>query len=228
MRPYEAFEVKKFYGSAIPRHTRRNRNELVLGTADDIESQDLLRFIDEHFIRMTGVALEDGSEPTVEQQREWLNENPWFKYQVFSQGYDMHAVRNPEPDPVVTGKTVLLFARPTHKIHTEKILYSTEREQEVKIRLTHEVARISRIDEKLFRNASDIVQNFQTAQIYAAANWETIEGLYNSKVTAVEGALLEGESCTEKNKPGWIDKIPFCMKIQAIGQAFREIDLKKE
>src|SRR5262249_23148337 len=113
-----------------------------------------------------------------------------------------------------------------YKIPVEVVLYSKERELDATIRIEHSLTRFSELDRRQYDQAQTVIENMRSAQIYQESNWDALEGLYNSKVTSVTGVLLNGEPCTEKNMPSWLDRIRFCRKIEVVNAAIREIDAK--
>ena len=226
LKPYPAFAVKSFYDQLMPRRKSRTANEQVVMDAD---FTGVRRFIDDHFLALSGIALEDGSEPTLEQQQQWLAQpqNADFKVRAFREGIDKVGLR--EAAEVRPGKVFMVFGQADTRTPSEILLYSPERKTDELIRVTHTLARLSESDRHQYDKAIKFIENTRRQESFVEANWDVIEGLYNQKVKSLDGAVLNGDPCTEANKDGkdgWCALVPFCWKVYVMGSVYGDIELK--
>jgi hypothetical protein len=221
MRPYQPHEVKRFYDEMIPRRKRRTAQQMTVETPDYTEAN---AFVLDHFICMDGVTLPDGSDPTVEQQRTWLEENPDFLTRIFREGYDTVGTRD-EPEEPTAAKAVLVFGRQDYRIPSEFTLYSPERCTDETVRVGHVLSRLTQADRHQYDRAVKVIENARRREVHTEANWDVVEGIYDSRIRSLEGALYDGHPCTETSKAEWRKVVPFCMKVYVTAQAFVEVEL---
>jgi hypothetical protein len=224
MKPYEAYAVKRFYDLIIPRRKRLNATESALQSVD---LEELYDFISDHFLGMDGATLPDGSEPSLEQLKIWLDENRPIKLRIFSDGYVGPRLQ-PEK---ISGKVILLFGVQEHRIQDQTRLFSRERKSDELITVTHVLTKLSKSEKHQYETARKIIEDSRHGETYQQANWDVIEQLYNHHARALEGALYDGRPCTAENRgdnknPGWIARVPFLMKATAMTQISEEVDLK--
>jgi len=222
MRAYEPYAVKKFYDQVLPKRKRRTSTETTVETPD---AADLRSFVMDHFEHFSGAALEDGSEPGPELQRQWLEENPVFVERIFRQGVDMVGPRT-RPDEAKPGKAILVFGGNAQRIPLEFRLYSPERTCEETIRPVAVIDKLTQSDKHKYDKAISIIENSRRGETYTEANWDVIEHLCNSRLNRIEGAVINGEPCEAANKEDWIKRLPIIPKIYIVGQAVQSVDLK--
>lgn len=221
MKPYQPYEVKRFYDEMIPRRKRRTAAQMTVETPDYTEAN---RFVLDHFVRMEGATLADGSEPSIEQQRQWLEDNPDFLTRVFREGYDAVGSRDEIEEPTA-GKAILVFGRQDYRIRTEFKLYSPERQTDETVPVVHVMARFSQSDRHQYDRAIRVIEHGRRGELYTEANWDVVESIYDQRVKSLEGAIFGGESCVESNKTEWKKAVPFCAKVYVTAQAFSEVEL---
>lgn len=223
MRPYRAYEVKKFYDVMSLRRRSRGGQERVLEIPDQSEAK---QFFDEHFLKLGGVELENGEEPSPEQQREWINSHADIKVSVFRQGYD--GIRNLElnGNGHVPRRLTLLLDSADQKVSCRWRIHSPERKTDEELILLHHLGRLTQADRSLYTKAMRFVENTRTNEQYLEGNWDIVEQLYDSKIKRLEGAVVDGRPCTEENREGWKPLVPFCLKNFVMSAAMEEVDLK--
>lgn len=224
MKAYQPYSVKKIYDLVLPRRKQRTATER------SVEIQDLAPirdFVLDHFIFFSGAQLEDGSEASVEMQKQWLEENPSFLERIFRFGLDAVGPSDDfETLESGTGKAILVFGQKEHRIKLEMRLYSPERKQEERIKLTAILEKLTQSDKHKYDKAIAIIENSRRNETYLQANWDVIEQLCNHKLRKLENAVINGEACEESNRDSWIKQLPLIAKIYIMGQANQEIDLK--
>lgn len=220
MKPYEPYAVKKFYDQMMPRRKARAAGEHEIVTSDDA---DIVEFVKDHFLSFSGATLEDGTEPTLEQQREWISGNDAFAGRIFRNGVD--ALKSPDA-PEESGKAILVFGQKEHKIEYEIVLYSPERKTEETIKLTAYLEKFTQPDKHKYEKAISFIENSRRKESFVEANWDVIEQLCNHKIIRLEGAVINGESCEKSNIQDWIKMYPLIHKLFVVGKAIQDIDIK--
>lgn len=223
--PYDAHEIKKFYDLVLPRRKRRTASEVSI---ESCGRDKILAFVDRHFLRLGGVALPDGSEPALEQQRAWLDENPQFKGLIFETGFDRVGVRDGEDEPAPETRAIMILGRSEYRIRGGIRLWDEQQSCNVVIPLVHVLGRFSESERHQYDRAIKIIENSRRGEIYAEANWDVVGLLYQHHVQAIEGALLDGQPCTAANRDGesgWLARVPFIWQIFAMGRAISEVAL---
>jgi hypothetical protein len=227
MKPYRSYSVKKFYDEMMYAVRSRIGPELVFTAQEYISAK---KFVDQQLICMINLVYEDGSELTLEQQKKWLDQQEDLKIAVFNQGFDGVTLApsiNGNGDFTSIDKTKLVvFEIAGHKICIQWKLYSEERKEEAQVILTHYLNRITQQERHRYNQSFHLKENTRRNEQYVETNWDVVEQLYDFKVKKLEGALIEGEACTEENKVAWVPQVPFCMKAFVISQALQEIELK--
>jgi hypothetical protein len=220
MRPYEPYSVKKFYDQMMPKRKTRSAGEHELVTSGDA---DLCEFVMAHFQSFSGAELEDGSEPTIEQQKEWLENNDAFMSRIFRNGVDaLKLVDAPE----TTGKAILVFGQKEHRIEYELTLFSPERKTEETIQITAKLEKFSQSDKHKYEKAISFIENSRRKESFVEANWDVIEQLFNHKTIGMDGAVIDGKPCAADNREAWIKRLPLIHKLFVVGKAIQDIDIK--
>src|SRR5438876_87448 len=107
MSPYKPEEVSPWYDSLLTRRKQISKTETALTHA---EASEIGKFIDRHFLGLANVELEDGSEPTLEDAKRWLDANPDIKTQIFRDAYAAVVVEDEAKDEEAPKKAVLIFS----------------------------------------------------------------------------------------------------------------------
>mgnify|MGYP000190057479 CR=1 FL=1 len=223
MRAYKPFAVKKFYDQCIPKRIQRSAAERTVETPD---YSRLREFVMEHFVGMAGAQLEDGSEPTIEQQRSWLRENPAFQERIFRSAIDAVGLRA-RMETAGGGKAILVFGQRQHRVLLEFRLYSPERKSAESIRITAVVERLTQSQKHQYDKAISLIENSRRGEIYQESNWDVIEQLANHSLLRLDGPVVyNGSPCTEENKESWLPGLPYLAKVYCMAQAVQEIDIK--
>jgi hypothetical protein len=219
IRPYQPYAIKKFYDGLVSRRKRRTPDEQTIEFPDYAEAID---FILGHLGNLYGVELADGTSPSAEDQKRWLEQNRPFAERIFRFGVDYFFERQETPE---SGRVVLVFGRREHRIPVELRLYAPKTKRVEAIELFHVLDRMSQSDRHQYDRAVSVVESSKRGERFVEANWDVVEGLYNQRAKAVDGALVEGVPCTEANRDAWIKLIPFCLKVHVMHTAMREIEL---
>lgn len=217
MKPYRPFVVKAFYDETLVRSKSTSRGERVL---DVPTSEKLLRFVSDHFIRMEGVEGPDGSEPSIEMQRAFLDDNEQLKARVFRMGYDFVTV----PDFAAgNGHSKLsLFGPAESDIDAQWLLHDSGIDH--RIIVSHHTAKLAKVEFDKYQKAIRVIETNRDR--YMQGNWDVVEQLYDAKILSLKGAVVEGQPCEDKNKKEWVGLVPFCMKVFVMGQLAQELETK--
>lgn len=223
LRPYQPFEVKRFYDLCIPRRKQRTAAERSIQSPDFSEMRS---FVLDHVIGFSGAQLEDGSEPSQEQQLEWIKENPKMQERVFRLGVDAVAPRIQE-SPAPSGKAILLFGQKEHRINLEIKLYSKEKKREETIPYTAVLKKLTESQYHQYDKAITIIENARRSEMYQESNWDVIEQLCNQNLNYLQGAVvIEGKPCSADDKDTWIKQVPLIHKIYMMAQITQGVNLK--
>ena len=217
LSPYLSHEVQSFFDAFIPRSKRRTSSEMVIETSDLSPAAD---FVADHFLQFSGIA-----DASIEDQRQWLQDNREFAIRAFREGVNAVAPRDPNATGAMSTKPVLLLGRQDYHIKSEVNLYSRETKADVRIPITHHIARMSESDRRQYDKAIKVIENSRLGEVHIEANWDVIIGRYNALVKSIDGALVDGEPCTEANKEAWVKLVPWCLKRYAISEAFTAVAL---
>jgi len=178
-------------------------------------------FLDRHLIKISGLQTTDGVEPSLDEQRSWLKENPQFKVALWESFVDakFHEVQD-----VAKRGTILSMAY-TQKVKSRWCLYCPERSKEAPIVMTHHFTRLTREDHDRYWKAFKIIEKARGngLQHRLEADWDVVEQLYDRRVNRLEGAVIDGAPCEEANKRDWIDCVPFPLKDSGLDAAVQQI-----
>jgi hypothetical protein len=217
LRPYEPRAIKPWYDEVIARRKRRTAVETTVETPDYSHMRE---FVMNHFIGMQGAELEDGSAPSPEEQRAWLQENPIFVERIFRNGVDRFGPR----ETAKPGRAVLMLGQRQTRIPMEVRLVLSG--AEFVIGLTATLDRLSESDRHQYDKSVSYIENSRFGETYIEANWDVIEILCNQRLKSLDGALVDGQPCVEANKAEWIKRVPFLAKVYVMARANQEIELK--
>ena len=223
MRSARSSEIKRFYDQMMIRRRSRGRSEMEYRTSD---LPGVRAFVDDHFVRMEGATLEDGTEPSHDDQREWLNQNDSFKIRIFREGYDAFADWADDEPAMAKGKPMLILSRPEHTIRAAWKLYSegTKSEETIKLSVTFE--KLTKADSYQYEKSFRIIENLKTSDRYVETNWDVIEGIFDRKAKKIAGALIDGAPCDESNREQWIKMVPFSLKVFCLAKIGEEVEIK--
>lgn len=223
MRMYESFEVKKFYDQVLPKSKHRTDSETQTESQDHA---DLREFVLNHFVSFSGAVLEDGREPSTEQQREWLNENQTFVERIFNLG-----INDVSPKIIAesehNGPAVLVLGPKEHRVPLEYRLYSHTRKVVETIHFDAVLERLTQSDRHQYDKATTVISNKRRRETFFEGNWDVIEQLCNHKLKRLEGdVVIDGQPCNEANREVWLKRLPLIPKIYIMSQVIQSIELK--
>jgi hypothetical protein len=224
MKAARASAIKRIYDQLMIKRKSRGRSETEYRTTD---SPGVKSFIDDHFISMDGATLEDGNEPSLDDQREWLNQNESFKVRIFREGYDAFTDGSvDEEQAAVKGKPVLVLSKPDHNIKVRWVLYSDETKSEAKLNFTVTMEKLVKADTHQYEKAFRLIENTKTNERYIESNWDVVESLFDRKAKKITGALLSGAPCDESTRDQWVKLLPFSLKVFVLAKMVEEVEIK--
>jgi hypothetical protein len=222
MKRYASFEIKKFFDRVLPKSKQRSATEISVETQDQSEIRE---FVMNNFLYFIGVVLEDGTEPSIILQRQWMEENPLFVERVFNFGINVTGRKTKDEEQFK--KAVLVFGQKEKKIEVRYSLYSIERKIEEDIIFYLVLDKLSQSDKHQYDKATAVIRNNRRLETFFQGNWDVIEQLCNHRLKRIEGpVVVRGKACTEENREEWISLIPFITKISVMGEAIQDIELK--
>lgn len=174
------------------------------------------RFVDAHF---RGIGNVEG-DPTFEEQRAFLDERPALKARIFTHGYNL--IVSPKADEAPTGK--LKLGNIERAVEARRFLYSPAEDRIEIVDLKHLHRRATEEDRIRYKRTLRILDRGRTQTI--RTDWRGIESLYDGLVTGIEGALVNGEPCTEENKDSWLRRVMLIDKVFAVGRIFSATAIK--
>jgi hypothetical protein len=209
-----AHEVKSFLSDMVMRFKSNDSDEREMEFG---EENGCRKFIEKNFRGIIGVE----GDPSLEDMKAWLDDNPDIKTRIFREGYD-RVMLDAEDEPVRKG---LVIGRAIENpVKTKLILYSPERETIESVKVTHVCRKETEEDRIRYKRSSRMADKGRTQII--RFNWDVIEQLYNSLITSLSGAYLNGEPCTEKNKDGWLRLVPISWKVFVVSRIFSKVAVK--
>jgi len=223
LRPYTAMEMK----TTLKGLKARFRDSGALLIQEDADPAALRKLCDATFLGMDHVRKLDGSAPSIEEQREWLDRNPRIKARVANEAFATVLSERPQGIPVVDGDDVFELAFDEEaKIQYAYALWDGEGNEVVLIDITHHFQPDTEADfhdfDRATRRETDKRSGFMTIDI----DYEALEKLYNRTVIRVEGMVLDGAALEPANKKLWRDRVPFWHKLFSLNQRFDEVAKK--
>ena len=221
--PYNPEEVSPWYDSLLTRRKQISKTETALSHA---EASEIGKFVDRHFLGLANVELEDGSEPTLEDAKRWLDANPDIKTQIFREGYDLvGAPEEAEESDAKPKRAVLIFSRPNAEIPSQATLVDGDGKTQV-IRVTHVLDPLTEDDRQRCRRAVQTVENSKSQQTYTTMDWKVLTDTYDRRAQSLKRALVRGAACALGNKAEWVRLMPFSHKVYVVLQGMRHVDLR--
>lgn len=230
MRPYSAQEMKELLIEMSQQFEAVSKNKTKVRP---IEQSVCAPFFDRHFVKMLGIRNEDGSEPSIEEQKQWIDENdPLYnlKASVVLLGYgDINSV-HPETGGFGDGKMVLRMGRSNVDVRCFMRLWNAARERAERLECVFWFSRPTDRDRREHERglgASEIQRRKQTVMWHKLRNYDVTEQLFDRLVRRVEGFTVRGRQCSEENVEEWKGLIPFWFKVFAVDELFRGVQIKK-
>ena len=94
-----------------------------------------------------------------------------------------------------------------------------EKGKEQSIDIAH-VIRFATAEDRIRWDRAQKLQTLKEGGRRIRYSYEGIGHLYDAMVKSVEGFTLDGQPCTEANKPDWIKRIPYIFKFRAMDSTF--------
>ena len=212
---YPSSEIKSFYADMMGRSkasdlTGERENE----AGDDSGAG---KFVDNHFRRILGI---DG-DPSIEEQKAFLDANPRLKSRIFSEGYD-RVTLDIEED--AKPAKLRLGGSDNPVVKARRILYDPQTDRVVFSRLDHKYRRETEEDRIKFRRAFKLIERGRYSQV--RANFDLLEQLYDSMVESIGNGLYNGEPCQDNTSMAWKPLVPISDKVFVVTRIFSRLSVK--
>ncbi len=186
------------------------------------------KFFDDHFLKLSKVSSEDGSEPSLEIQKEWLAEQDPLrdiKRRAVLLGFGgIHSEISGE-DP--GGTLVLTVGKKTEKVSCRLIMVDPEMGKARFYNFCHVFRMPTKADgNRHSRSTGETEINTRKSQWGVDVDHDALELLYNDLIERAEGYSMQGEECLENNKERWVRQIPYWHKYHALEELFRGVQTK--
>jgi len=222
MKPYKAYDLKQLLAELNWRMASKASNvvEVIEGDTGKIGA-----FFWKHFLKLSGLSKRDGSEPTAEEQQQWIRKQSKLGIEraVVMNGFGGVSVEQTEED-----EEELLFDLDSDNcIKTYQHLYFPDLKLTRRIDMAHHLGQETDQHSRRYRQATGKSQIHTRKQEWEkVTNYDTVEHLYNGLIEKVDGMQVQGVPCTESNKTDWIELIPFWHKEFVLGELFRGVQVK--
>ncbi|MFH1117919.1 MAG: hypothetical protein V1792_28695 [Pseudomonadota bacterium] len=177
---------------------------------------------DRCFIKLSNVQLPDGSEPSVESQKAFLDANPHLKVDAVLRGYGGFETVAEEEKGEPTGIFILGDRPPDVRVKLLLKLWSDERKTIETVPLCHVVIPPSATDRfKYDRATGEGEMNTRHWEYRTIEDYDVIESLYDKLACSVEGAVVNGVECVPDKKETWVRLVPYWHKYIVVQEMFR-------
>jgi hypothetical protein len=223
LRPYTTPEMKETL-KALKVRVRDMGPSLL---QEDGDPSALRRLTDTTFLRLSHVRMPDGSAPSPEVQKAWLDQNPGLKGRIandaFAQVIQLGRAAGKEKDDVFE----LLLNDNAH-IEARYLIHSLADAEgkPADILVAHHFVPDTEDDLQAYERASRREIDKASGAIAIAMDYDALEPLYDRTIVSVDGLVVDGEPATAYNKAAWIPKVPYWQKLTALNIRFEEV-LKK-
>jgi hypothetical protein len=218
MRPYRAYDCKELLADI--------GLKLKLGQESIIQSDSssTYKFFFDHFRGLSEIEF-DGKEPTFEQAKEFVKDNPRhrFEEQVVLRGFGGVGV---EIAPVTATKKFQIVKSQSRQVKTFFHMYNLERKELEKILITHTLRRETEFDFRRYNQATARSKVTRKNEWMKVEDYSTIEQIYDTMILAVDGFRYKGEPTTESNKDKWVKLVPFWHKHFILSEHFKGVQVK--
>ncbi len=112
-------------------------------------------------------------------------------------------------------------------INTYVRAYDSNQKKVVRVPVAHHHREITEPDNVKWRKATGKSEmDTEEGDLRRRENYNIIQDLYLAIIESLDGVLVYGVACSEKNRDDWVKSIPFNWMYLVVGQAFRGTQIK--
>jgi len=222
LRPYTPAEMK----DTLKQLKGRIRDAGPSLIQEDADPTSLRRLCDLTFQRLSHVRLPDGSEPTREQQQQWLQQNPRLKARVVEEAFATVLVLRDGDTASADDVFELVLGDSGARVKYLYVLFSPDKGKLEPITITHHFEPETENDYQTYDRASRRETDKRTGFTTVDVDYEALEKLYNRTVIKIDGMVLDGLAATAANRDKWLARVPFWQKLIALNTRFDDISKK--
>ena len=207
-------EIIRMLDSSVNKFHDEGRARFVIEPASR-EAQ--IQAFDRHFVSIGGV---DG-EPTVEQQRAWLDRHPRLKLRVLAEGFG-GAEFEPEPENPGTERRGLRISDIVeNRVRLAWTLWDPTSAAVERVVMSHVLRPETAADDKAYRQASARVETHRRRNSWRPLiDHGSICALYDRMAERAEGCVIGGQPCRPENKSDWVARVPAWHKAAVVQEVF--------
>ena len=183
------------------------------------------KFVMEHLKGITPVA----GDPDLEQMKAWLDKKAHVKSRIFREGYDrIEAIDDDDSISESNGSGVLNLSldldSETTTITARRWLYCPDTDQQMWVSIDHVMTEATTEDWREYRKAVKIYETGREQTI--VLKYGVLAKLYRKNIKRLDGAVINGQTCTEANKKDWVERVLLNDKVFVVNTQFDRTALK--
>lgn len=180
------------------------------------------------FTGLSHVRLPDGSEPTKEQQRAWLDRNPGMKHRIANDAFAQIVILADNAPASGDDDLFELTIGGNAGASVHYVLHGLAdmNGNAALVDVRHHFEPDTENDFQIYERASRREIDKSSGSTAIDVDYEALGSLYDRTITSVEGMVVNGEPATPYNKAKWIPLVPFWQKVISLSTRFDAV-LKK-
>jgi hypothetical protein len=222
LRPYTTAEMKTCLGEL----KARVRDAGTMLIQEDANPAALHRIFDLTFLGLDHARLADGTTPSIEAQRAWLNRRPRVKARIANEAFATAVMMNAAEREAADTMFELAFDDCGRKIPYMFALYDPALGAPTGIEICHHFELETEADYQTFDRAVRRETEKRTGFTSIDIDYDALEKLYDRTILSIDGMTLGGAVTSAATKERWVARVPFWHKIIALNARFEDITKK--
>lgn len=226
LRQHSNPESKNGFNKAVSAALKRAVSGITL-KGDNIELPELnetpLRdFVDDQFDHFIGVSTDD-----YKVHKEWIDSHTYVKTRIFKEGVQGISYEAPEIEEEGNDFIFdIMESDQQREVEVFQNLFSVEKMRTETVFMTHILREVSDTVYQRYRKATTRQLNARQRKLTSLEDYSLLEGVYDELAIRVDGAVVNGKPCVDKNKAEWVGLIPLDHKLLVLAVLMREIEGK--
>ena len=188
----------------------------------ELNEAPLRDFVDTHFDHFIGVSSDDYAVHVA-----WLNQRPFIKERIFKEGVQGISYENPEVEDFGSDFIFdIMESDQTREVELFQKLFSPEKMRVETVYLKHVLKEVTDSVYQKYRKATVRQLNARQKRLTSFEDYNLMVEVYDELVLSIDGAVVNGAACNQKNKASWINLIPLDHKLLVLAVLMREIEGK--